>query len=441
MLLATTTQTLELVLGTAQTTTAMSIVVDYVETTSTTHAASQSNSSSNGTTAVTILSAPAASTQRKVNVLSVYNADSLVKTVTIRLNDNGTIRPLVKVDLHVGELLGYSDIGGWYVLDSSGALHTTLAATVSNLADTIHAAIAKTTPVTADEFGIWDSVALALSKVTWGNIVTTLSSTFAALAGSVSQAFSALSLGIGGAVNAADAVTIVATPSTGTAANGISNRMSYPVTATTVQRGFNATVSGADGGSPYTSSEYNAYYLPNYTLGANQTLTNQYGVRIGGLTSGTNNYGVYSGVSDAAGRWFLYSAGTAPGAMLGRLLLGSLVDDGINILQITGDTTSTGYVKNTSKVVTTTNSLTTATISTSYRYFTGTAGASFAITMPAGAAAIDGVLITIMSTAARASTTWISSGATFVGAPTSLTANTPVKLQYHHATLQWFITA
>ena len=126
--------------------------------------------------------------------------------------------------------------------------------------------------------------------------------------------------------------------------------------------------------------------------------------------------------------------------MAGNLLVGSNTDSG-DALQVTGDSLFTGQAFHASKAVTTTNSLTTATISTRYRYFTGTAGASFAITFPAAATAIDGEVITIMSTAARATTTWISTGATFVGAPTALVANTPVKLQYHHATTQWFITA
>jgi hypothetical protein len=45
-----------------------------------------------------------------------------------------------------------------------------------------------------------------------------------------------------------------------------------------------------------------------------------------------------------------------------------------------------------------------------------------------------------MSIATRATTTWSSSGATIVGAPATLTSNTPVCLQYSHANTTWYIS-
>ena len=90
--------------------------------------------------------------------------------------------------------------------------------------------------------------------------------------------------------------------------------------------------------------------------------------------------------------------------------------------------------------IVTTNALTSATISSVNTYFTGTTGASFAITFPASNSSLDGIKFVVMSTAARATTTWISSGATFIGAPAALVANTPVCFQYNHSDLKWYIS-
>jgi len=90
--------------------------------------------------------------------------------------------------------------------------------------------------------------------------------------------------------------------------------------------------------------------------------------------------------------------------------------------------------------IVTTNGLTSATISNINTYFTGSAGGSFAITFPTANSSLDGIKYVVMSTATRANTTWISSGATFVGFPNSLVANTPVCFQYNHSDLRWYIS-
>jgi len=100
-------------------------------------------------------------------------------------------------------------------------------------------------------------------------------------------------------------------------------------------------------------------------------------------------------------------------------------------------------VLNVSPSVVTTNTLTSATITSTNTYFTGTAGASFAITFPAANPNLNGIKYTVMSLVQRVSTTWISSGATFVGAPGTLSPSslaTPVCFQYNHSDLKWYIS-
>ena len=91
--------------------------------------------------------------------------------------------------------------------------------------------------------------------------------------------------------------------------------------------------------------------------------------------------------------------------------------------------------------VVSTATLASYTISNINTYFTGTpAAAAFAVTMPTASSNIDGLKYVIMSTVTRASTTWVTPGATIVGAPSTLTADTPVCFQYNNSDTTWYIS-
>lgn len=65
----------------------------------------QKDGTLNGTTAVDVIDAPAASTRRICTTLSIFNADTAAVTVTVRYNNNGTSRIICKATLQVGERL------------------------------------------------------------------------------------------------------------------------------------------------------------------------------------------------------------------------------------------------------------------------------------------------------------------------------------------------
>jgi hypothetical protein len=91
--------------------------------------------------------------------------------------------------------------------------------------------------------------------------------------------------------------------------------------------------------------------------------------------------------------------------------------------------------------VVSTATLASYTISNINTYFTGTPAAlAFAVTMPTASSNIDGLKYVIMSTVTRASTTWVTPGATIVGAPSTLTADTPVCFQYNNSDTTWYIS-
>lgn len=122
---------LQVVLTTAATSLNMPILADWVDANGMT---GLSTSNTNGTTAVDILLAPQTNTQRKLNGLTIYNRDTASKIVQINLNDNGTLFPIIDITLQVDDTLGYSDAGGWYVLDLNGNRKTT--STISGLLST-----------------------------------------------------------------------------------------------------------------------------------------------------------------------------------------------------------------------------------------------------------------------------------------------------------------
>jgi len=70
--------------------------------------------------------------------------------------------------------------------------------------------------------------------------------------------------------------------------------------------------------------------------------------------------------------------------------------------------------------------------------YLGTNPTSVAFTFPAVAGLSDSTVVTVMTQAAvSVAATWASTGGTFIGAPSTLTALQSVKFIFHSATLQW----
>lgn len=135
MYLTNTTETLQVLLAAAPATNQSVVTVDYGDNTATTFVAGKQRSVTNGTTAVDILAAPAASTQRIVQFLSMTNADTAPITVTIRANDGGTLSPQFgPVTLLPNDRVEFATDTGFRVYDANGALRSsTPLATVTSL--------------------------------------------------------------------------------------------------------------------------------------------------------------------------------------------------------------------------------------------------------------------------------------------------------------------
>lgn len=115
MILDTTSKSIEVVLSAVPVANQAQIIASYVDIDSTTFVPGENDALSNSTTAVTAVSAPAASKQRQIKYLSVYNADTAPITVTVRLNNGGTIRNASAYSLSPGQTLQYTPDQGFYV--------------------------------------------------------------------------------------------------------------------------------------------------------------------------------------------------------------------------------------------------------------------------------------------------------------------------------------
>lgn len=150
MLLDATTKTIELTVNAAATTTESPVTVEYADLTTTTFSPASSDTVSNGTTVVTIVAAPAASTQRQVKEITIYNADTVNHTYTVKYNDNGTKRTVAVIPVSIGQTLAYRNDTGWTVfpVSAAGQLQGTATnddAAAGNVGELISQAVASST--------------------------------------------------------------------------------------------------------------------------------------------------------------------------------------------------------------------------------------------------------------------------------------------------------
>lgn len=110
IIFATTTSSLEVVLAGAITTTQLPIVANWVDILTHDQSVSafgETDLLTSSTVAVTAVAAPAANHTRTLKSLTVFNADTVAATVTVRYNNGSSTRIMTKVTLAAGETLEY----------------------------------------------------------------------------------------------------------------------------------------------------------------------------------------------------------------------------------------------------------------------------------------------------------------------------------------------
>jgi hypothetical protein len=124
LILDTVNRSLEVLLGSAVATNQLALLACYVDMSPTVFTPAADEATTNDTTAVTLVAPPAAGMERQIKQLNIYNADTAAVMVTVRYNDNGSLRVLVKTTLQPDSTLQYVDGDGWGTLDSTGATLT-----------------------------------------------------------------------------------------------------------------------------------------------------------------------------------------------------------------------------------------------------------------------------------------------------------------------------
>ena len=141
IILSNTTDSLQVVLASAITTNQLRCYVAYRDTTATTITPNRAVADTNSTTPVTLLSAPAASQQKIVDYLSIYNSDTANAVVTVYINSSSVTYKLLETTLEVGEKIEFQEGSGFRCLTSNGSLKIADNQGVQAISNTVNSTI------------------------------------------------------------------------------------------------------------------------------------------------------------------------------------------------------------------------------------------------------------------------------------------------------------
>ena len=175
IILDATTKSLTVAMSGAAATTNPDFVAAWSDDTGTSFTEGATDGVLNGSSQVTLVAAPAASTRRIIKTVYIENKDTAAVTITVTYNNNGTLRTIAKVTLQVADT--WSTDG---TTDSTGALKQTMGT------------VSLTTGVTGvlpnTNGGTGQSSAFTQYGVTYASTTTALATSAAGTTGQLLQA-------------------------------------------------------------------------------------------------------------------------------------------------------------------------------------------------------------------------------------------------------------
>jgi hypothetical protein len=141
IILTNTTDNIQVRLNGSITTNQLRCFASYRDTTTSSITPLRNVLNTNNETAVDLVAAPASSTQRIVDYLSVFNSDTANQTVTIQFDDNGTDYELFVATLAPGEKIEFQEGLGFKVMTNAGSVKTSVNQGNSPATSTLNAVI------------------------------------------------------------------------------------------------------------------------------------------------------------------------------------------------------------------------------------------------------------------------------------------------------------
>lgn len=103
LVLDATTKSIVVAMSGAAATTNPDFTAAYLDNNGSTILEGANDGALNGTSSVTLVSAPGASTRRQIKTITIENKDTAAVTITVSYNNNSTLRTIAKVTLNVGD--------------------------------------------------------------------------------------------------------------------------------------------------------------------------------------------------------------------------------------------------------------------------------------------------------------------------------------------------
>jgi hypothetical protein len=133
---------------------------------------------------------------------------------------------------------------------------------------------------------------------------------------------------IGGTASADARLRLLGSPSSATSTVGLLGQNTMATTTTTFTQFYSSPAVAASA----SVSNYRHFFCDQPAFGAGAVVTNQYGYVANGLTGATNNYGFFSNIASGAGRWNFYAAGSADNYFAGKLGIGTLPAENLDVM-------------------------------------------------------------------------------------------------------------